>query len=196
MTNILLSGVGGQGIITASKVIAEAALLSGIAIKKSEIHGMSQRGGSVESHVRISSDGAVYSPTIPAGEVDVLLAFEILEALRAVPLTRPNAAIFADDRRIVPSSVTSGAFEYPADPVADLRASGRRVAIVPSFEIALALGEQRAANLVMLGAASGLLTEVDPAAWTEAIRHSVRPKLVGLNLAAFQAGIKAMGKDS
>jgi indolepyruvate ferredoxin oxidoreductase beta subunit len=106
-TNILLCGVGGQGIVTASKVLAEAALLSGCHIKKSEIHGMSQRGGSVESHVRFSPDAPVYSPIIPAGEVDVLLAFEALEALRALPNTRPDALLLVDDREIPPMSVTS-----------------------------------------------------------------------------------------
>jgi indolepyruvate ferredoxin oxidoreductase beta subunit len=192
-TNILLAGVGGQGIITASKVLAEAALVAGCEVKKSEIHGMSQRGGSVESHVRLSQEDTVHSPTIPAGETDILMAFEALEALRALPSTRPGATVLVDDRQIPPMSVAGGQHVYPADVTEQLRASGRRVLVVPAFRLASELGEPRAANLVMLGAASGLLTFISAEAWPEAIRRSVRPKLVELNLRAFEAGVKAAG---
>lgn len=152
---------------------------------------MSQRGGSVESHVRFGPGEEVYSPLIPAGEADVLLAFEILEALRGLPMTRAGAVVFADDRQIVPMSVIAGGQRYPTHPVGDLRASGRQVHVVPSFEIARALGEPRAANLVLLGAASGSLQGIEASVWPEAIRRSVRPKLVELNVRAFQAGIDA-----
>ena len=97
-TNVLLCGVGGQGIITASAVLAEAALVSGCDVKKSEVHGMSQRGGSVESHVRFSHSGKVHSPLIPAGEADLLLAFEVLEALRKLPMAGPEAGKLATRR--------------------------------------------------------------------------------------------------
>jgi len=190
-TNILLSGVGGQGIITASKVLAEAALISGFHVKKSEVHGMSQRGGSVESHVRFSADGRVHSPLIPVGQTDILLAFELLEALRSIPTTAPEALVLVDDRRIVPMSVTSGPFEYPAAPLDQLAASGRRVHVVSSLTVANDLGEPRAANIVMLGAASRFLP-IEPQAWTEAIRRAVRPKAVELNLRAFQEGIDTL----
>lgn len=190
-TNILLSGVGGQGIITASKVLSEAALISGCHMKKSEVHGMSQRGGSVESHIRFSREAAVYSPLIPAGDVDVLLAFEALEALRALPMTRPEALLFVDDRQIAPMSVVGGQFEYPSSPVDQLAAGAQSVHIVGSFEIALGLGEQRAANIVMLGAASRFL-DIDDAAWPEAIERCVRPKAVDVNLSAFAAGVAAL----
>ncbi len=189
-TNILLVGVGGQGIITASQVLAEAALLSGCHIKKSEVHGMSQRGGSVESHVRFSRDSAVHSPLIPRGETDVLMAFEALEALRALPLTRPAGRVLVDDRAIVPMSVTSGAFEYPPA-LESLRQSGRRVQVVAAFALARELGEPRAANIVMLGAASRAL-DIDGAVWPEAIRRVVRPRALTTNLQAFQAGICAL----
>ena len=190
-TNILLCGVGGQGIITASAVLAEAALLSGCDVKKSEVHGMSQRGGSVETHVRFSRDGAVHSPLIPAGAADVLLAFEILEALRNVPMTRPEGAVITDNRQIVPMSVTAGAFEYPTDPAADLRATGRAIHIVPGFDIALALGEPRAANMVLLGAASALI-DIAGEVWPEAMRAHLRPKALEASLKAFEAGLAAL----
>ena len=191
VTNLLLCGVGGQGIITASEVIAEAALLAGCRIKKSEVHGMSQRGGNVESHVRFSRDADVHSPLIPRGEVDVLLAFELLEALRGLPMTRPDALVIADNRRIVPVSVTGGAFEYPADPAEDLAASGRRVHVIEAFRIACEVGEPRAANIVLLGAA-GRFLDLDAEAWTEAIRRSVPPKALDINLRAFEAGHAAL----
>lgn len=189
-TNILLSGVGGQGIITASRVLAEAAMLSGFHVKKSEIHGMSQRGGSVESHVRFSPDGLVFSPTIPFGEVDVLMGFELLEALRAIPNTKPDALVLVEDRVIVPSSVTCGPFEYPPDVLDQLYASGRNVRVVDAFKIACSLGEPRAANIVLLGAASSSLV-IDAQAWEGAIRRAVKAKALDVNLKAFEAGVAA-----
>jgi indolepyruvate ferredoxin oxidoreductase beta subunit len=190
-TNILLSGVGGQGIITASKVLAEAALLAGCFMKKSEIHGMSQRGGSVESHVRLSRESEVYSPLISAGAADILMAFEALEALRALPMLRPEGVAIVDARQIVPMSVITSDLTYPDDVPARLEASGRRIVLVDGFEIASQLGEQRAANIVMMGAASRFLCEISPDDWTEAIRRCVRPKAQDVNIAAFQAGFQA-----
>jgi len=191
VTNVLLSGVGGQGIITASKILSEAALMSGYAVKKSEIHGMSQRGGNVESHVRFSGDQPVYSPTIPDGKAGVLMAFELLEGLRGIPQTCADALVLVDSRRIVPMSVNVGLQQYPEDALEQLMASGRRVHVVPAFELARDLGEERAANVVMLGAASphlGIAADV----WPEAIKHSVRPKAVASSLRAFEAGLRAL----
>jgi indolepyruvate ferredoxin oxidoreductase beta subunit len=190
-TNVLLCGVGGQGIITASAVLAEAALLSGCDVKKSEVHGMSQRGGSVESHVRFSRDGGVYSPLIPAGGADLLLAFEVLEALRKLPMVGPGGTVLTDGREIVPISVTCGPFEYPAEPLNQLLASGRAVHAVGAFETACELGEPRAANMVMLGAASCFL-DIAPGAWEEAIRGCVPAKAVAVNVRAFEAGSEAL----
>lgn len=187
-TNVLLSGVGGQGIITASKVISEACLSAGFQVKKSEVHGMSQRGGSVESHVRFSPDSPVYSPLIPGGEVDVLLAFELLEGLRAVAGTRPDALVLIENRTIVPGSVTSGPFEYPEDILDRLYASGRKVRVIDAFDIAAELGETRAANIVMLGAASASLA-IPVSAWEEAISRAVKAKAVETNVRAFHAGV-------
>jgi indolepyruvate ferredoxin oxidoreductase beta subunit len=189
-TNILITGVGGQGIITASRVLAEVALLAGWQIKKSEVHGMSQRGGSVESHVRLCADSPVYSPLIPAGEADLLVAFEALEALRGVAMTRPDGVLLVDDREIPPMSVTAGPFAYPESPIEMLKGTGRRVVVVPSFELARSLGEPRAANLVMLGAASRLLA-FTPGQWREAIGMAVKPKALEINLKAFDTGFAA-----
>jgi len=189
ITNVLLTGVGGQGTITASQVLAEACLLQGWQIKKSEIHGMSQRGGSVESHVRFSPDGKVFSPTIPDGEVDVLLGFELLEALRGLPQVRPHGVVIVDPRRIVPITVALGGPAYPEDALDRMEASGRRIIVVPAFEEAQKLGEVRAANVVLLGAAAAVL-DLKREVMEEAIRLVVKAKAVEVNLAAFGLGVE------
>jgi indolepyruvate ferredoxin oxidoreductase beta subunit len=110
VTNVLLTGVGGQGIITASTVLAQACRIAGWEVKKSEVHGMSQRGGSVNSYVRFSPDGPVASPLIPEGETDILLAFEPLEGLRQIRATRGHARVLVEERRIVPVTVNLPGF--------------------------------------------------------------------------------------
>lgn len=189
ITNVLLTGVGGQGTITASQVLAEACLLQGWQIKKSEIHGMSQRGGSVESHVRFSADAEVYSPTIPDGQVDVLLGFELLEALRGLPQVKPEGAVIVDPRRIVPITVALGGPAYPEDALDRMHASGRRIIVVPAFEEAQKLGEVRAANIVLLGAAATVLA-LKRDVMEDAIRLVVKAKAVEVNLAAFGRGVE------
>lgn len=189
ITNVLLVGVGGQGTITASQVLAEACLHQGWHIKKSEIHGMSQRGGSVESHVRFSPEQPVPSPTIPDGEVDVLLGFELLEALRSLPQVKPEGTVIVDPRRIVPLTVTLGGAAYPEDAVEQLQASGRRVIIVPAFEEAQKLGEVRAANIILLGAAAKVL-DLSLDVMEAAIRATVKPKAIDINLKAFARGVQ------
>ncbi len=189
MTNVLLVGVGGQGIITASRVIAEACLLADWEVKKSEIHGMAQRGGSVESHVRYTHEGAVASPTIPEGEVDVLIGFELLEGLRALPQVRPGGLAVVDPRRIVPLTVTLGQAIYPEDAVERLQAEGRRARLIPATQEALKLGEVRAANIILVGAASadlGLSRE----SLEEALRQTVKPAALQVNLRAFARGVE------
>jgi indolepyruvate ferredoxin oxidoreductase, beta subunit len=187
VTNVLLTGVGGQGTITASQVLAEACLLEGWQIKKSEIHGMSQRGGSVESHVRFVPEGEVYSPTIPTGDVDVLVGFELLEGLRALPQVKPEGVIVVDPRRLVPLTVTMGRGVYPEDALEQMQASGRRVIAVSAFDEARQLGEVRAANIVLLGAAATVLP-LSLESLAEAIRRTVKPKAVAVNLQAFARG--------
>ncbi|MHB8995723.1 MAG: indolepyruvate oxidoreductase subunit beta [Armatimonadota bacterium] len=192
ITNVLLTGVGGQGTITASQVLAEACLLQGWQIKKSEIHGMSQRGGSVESHVRFSPDSIVYSPTIPDGEVDVLLGFELLEALRGLPQVKPEGTVIVDPRRIVPITVALGGPAYPDDALEQMQHSGRRVIVVPAFEEAEKLGEVRAANIVLLGAAAAVLN-LKRDVMEEAIKLVVKAKAVEVNVVAFARGAELAG---
>ncbi len=186
-TNVLLTGVGGQGIITASTVLSQACRLAGWQVKKSEVHGMSQRGGSVNSYVRYSADEEVASPLIPEGEADFLLAFEPLEGLRQIKQVAQDAVVFVDDRRITPVIVNLPGFSYPPDVVERLMRSGRDVRIVQASETAIGLGEPRAANTVMLGAFS-TLSDLPDDAWKQALRLVLKPNAVEINLRALEAG--------
>lgn len=188
ITNVLFSGVGGQGLMTASRVLAEACLLQDWHIKKSEIHGMSQRGGSIEVHLRFSRDEAIFSPVISPGEAHFLLGFELLEALRSLPFVRPEGTVFVDPRRIVPVSVIWSGRCYPDDVWERLQASGRRLMVVPASEKAQSLGNLRLANIILLGAAAfhlGFAVEV----LQEAIKCTIKPQLQAPNLEALSAGM-------
>ncbi len=185
--NILLTGVGGQGTILASNIVAEAGVSLGYDVKKAEVHGMSQRGGSVVSQVRWGRQ--VFSPIIPPGEADYLIAFEKLEAVRALSYLRPNGQLIADPHSIPPVTVTSGDAHYPDDDA--IRAALARVTPhvhwIPGVEIAEELGNAKAANVVLLGAFSALLGH-DPGLWLAIIRQRVPAKYADLNEQAFRRG--------
>ena len=192
--NFLLAGVGGQGTILASDVLVNLGLAAGYEAKQAEVHGMSQRGGSVTSHVRWGEQ--VFSPLIGAGEVDVFVAFEKAEALRSVNLLRRNALALVNMEAIEPVTVTSGGQTYPGDE--HLRATlaqvtGRAV-YLPAGEIAGALGNIKAANVVLLGALSTMLepqTGLGADAWLEVILARVPGKYAELNRQAFLKGREA-----
>ena len=186
-TRFLLVGVGGQGTILASNVLAELGIKLGYDSKKAEVHGMSQRGGSVISHVTWGEQ--VFSPVIPEGEADILIAFEKLEALRFANGLRPGGMALVNDHEIIPVTVSSGPAEYPDDET--IRAALSQVTDdthwVKGVEIAESLGNAKAANVVLLGALSKLL-EMEPAPWLEVIEARVPPRFVELNREAFHAG--------
>lgn len=186
--NFLLAGVGGQGTILASDVLAQVALAAGFDVKKSEVHGMAQRGGSVNTHVRWDSD-RVYSPLIGLGGADILLAFEEAEALRYAGYLRPGGAAIVNQQVIEPITVTSGGASYPEEPqiAAVYGALTDRFYLVPGLPIAKELGNARVANVVLLGALSELL-DVPPETWLSVIEARVPPKYVELNRQAFQRG--------
>ncbi|HOG48072.1 MAG TPA: indolepyruvate oxidoreductase subunit beta [Anaerolineae bacterium] len=188
--DFLLVGVGGQGTLLASDVLAAVGLRAGYDVKKSEVHGMAQRGGSVTSHVRWA--GHVFSPLIGRGEADFLLAFEKLEAARFAHLVRPGAAIVVNDHAIPPVSVSVGSDAYPTD--ADVRraleAVSPQVHLVPCMALAEALGNSRVNNVVLLGALSRFV-EVDEALWLEAIAERVPARTQEINRAAFLKGREA-----
>ena len=186
ITNITLVGVGGQGILLTSEILARAAAFSGFDVKKSEIHGMSQRGGSVSSQVRFGD--VVYSPIVPDGESDILVAFEKLEAIRCFPLLRPNGKGVIDNRDIIPVTVSSGVqtgIEERDEIITKLY--GDNAKLVDAEKIAIDVGNTRCANLVIAGALSKFLPfEVE--AWHNAMRSRIKESLLAVNLKAFEAG--------
>lgn len=185
--NFLLAGVGGQGVLTSSDIVAELGLVAGYDAKKSEIHGFSQRGGVVESHVRWAE--RVFSPVSPPGEVDFLIAFEPLEAARWINWLRPNGVVMVDPHTIDPLSVSSGDLTYPglADIEAILLARTKQVTFVQGLEIARQLGNPRMANIVLLGSLSNYL-DVAVEAWLQVIGQRLKPQYVEANHKAFLEG--------
>ena len=143
-TNILVCGIGGQGVMTATEILSEAAIAEGHDVKKTEVAGMSQRGGVVTSHLRFGPK--VLSPQIAPGTADVLLGFEAAEALRWAHYLKPGAMALVNDARLVPPVVELGLFDYPEDPAGQMRAAGRRVVSFDAMSIARELGEVRLGN--------------------------------------------------
>lgn len=184
-TNILIVGVGGQGIVLAGDVIGLAARLARLEVKASEIHGMSQRGGSVVSEVRFGAE--VFSPLIPPPGADFLLAFELLEGLRGLQRLRPGGMAIVNQQSIVPASVTYGSAVYPEDADAHIRAACPAAVIVDAVALATAAGNVRAVNSVLMGilASRGALPRD---CWEEAIRRTVKPAYIAVNLDAFSRG--------
>ncbi|MBL0226483.1 MAG: indolepyruvate oxidoreductase subunit beta [Geobacteraceae bacterium] len=185
ITNILLVGVGGQGILLASEVLSEAAMLAGFDVKKSEIHGMSQRGGSVVSHVRYGTE--VFSPIVPEGEGDILFGFELMETCRSLPLIKPGGIVVANDLQISPPSVLMGQEAYPADLVMRIQDHFPDFILVDGQKIAQGAGNVRAANTVLLGAVSRRLAIAEDF-WMKALEKMVPPKALEVNKAAFKIG--------
>lgn len=185
--NILLAGVGGQGILLAGEVLAYALIEAGYDVKKSEVHGMAQRGGSVVAHLRYGS--RVYSPLIEPGGADVLVAFEMLEALRYVTFLHPESLVVLNTQKIPPPGVTAGKEGYPVDITARLRGRGLDVIEVDAFGAASSLGEARAVNMVLVGALSKFLP-VKQQMFMDIISARVPKRFRDVNLRALRAGIK------
>jgi indolepyruvate ferredoxin oxidoreductase beta subunit len=193
VTNVVIAGVGGQGIILASDVLARAAVCAGRDVKRSEIHGMAQRGGSVTSEIRFGR--RVWSPVIADGEVDVLVALEILEAARHAHRLRKGGAIIASSLRIRPAVRPPGAPPYPLDIDERLRAAVDNLVLLDAPALAAQAGNARAANTVLLGALSCWL-DLPPDAWRRALEGSLRPQLLDANLRAFDLGRRAAGRPA
>ena len=191
VTNILLSGVGGQGAILASNILAHVFVEAGYDVKKSEVHGMAQRGGDVTTHFRYGKK--VYSPLIKYGDVDFLLAFELLEALRYINYCKDSSKIVINDQKILPPAVNLGQARYPEDIPATFRKFfNGNVHVVKGQEIALALGNAQAANVVLVGAFSKFFPEIKKEMWVGALKDLLPAKIHELNIKAFELGKKAM----
>ncbi len=186
--DMLFVGMGGQGILTASDIVAEVGLAVGYDAKKSEVHGFSQRGGVVDSHVRWAR--RVASSTAEAGQIDILLAFEMLEAARWIDWLRPGGAVIINRQTIVPMSVSVGDCKYPSeeDILAAIKTRTDRVTVVEGLAIGERLGKAQLANSVLLGALSKQIEGIDPDVWTTVIQRRVPKKYAELNRTAFWEG--------
>ncbi len=189
VTNILVAGVGGQGVILASDVMGDTFLTAGYDVKKSEVHGMAQRGGSVSSHVRFGKK--VYSPIIKMGEVDYLCVMERMETLRWLHYCNKSTIILMDEVEVNPPIVNLGEMEYPQDIEEILRNNFKNFHIIPAATIAAEMGSERAANVVLAGALSMLL-DIDQEIWLNSLLTRLPEKLHELNKKAFLAGRAAL----
>ena len=195
VTNVLVCGTGGQGVMTATEILAVAAIALGHDVKKTEVAGMAQRGGVVTSHLRFGP--RVLAPSIPPGEADLLLAFEVAEGLRWCHHLRPGALAIVNVLRQVPPVVSSGLFSYPDDPIAQIKAKGIPVFAIDAGAIALDLGNPRLANTVMLGAAADHLPfGAENLRQAMLGRFSRKADLLEANSRAFDAGRAAVGKQA
>lgn len=187
-TNVSLVGVGGQGILLTSDILAKTATLAGLDVKKSEIHGMAQRGGSVISQVRFGEK--VYSPIIADGASDLLVSFERLEALRWRHLLAPDGKVLINDMNLTPVTVSSGQQPAVPDLAARLKAEYPRALYIDAMGLAKQVGNTRAMNMVVAGALS-TLTPFGVEVWGQAMRERIPAKLLDMNIKAFEAGRSA-----
>jgi indolepyruvate ferredoxin oxidoreductase beta subunit len=183
--SVVLAGVGGQGTLLASDIVARAALRAGFRVKTNEVHGMAQRGGSVIAQIRFGRE--VHSPLVPEGTASVLASSERIEALRYAQYLAPDGLAVVSSQILVPVTVSMGAATYPADAEARLRATFPRLCYLDAEQKAVELGNIRAANVILLGAVSTEL-ELPIECWREAIAACVKPRYLDLNLQAFEAG--------
>ena len=186
--NVMIVGVGGQGSLLASKLLGYLLLNQGYDVKVSEVHGMSQRGGSVVTYVRYGDK--VYSPIVTAGEADIIIAFEKLEAARYAPYLKADGRIIVNTQQIDPMPVIIGAAEYPADVLDELTAKGLSVEALDALTLARQAGSAKAVNIVLMGRAAKYF-DIPYERWIAAIENTVAPKFVEMNKQAFDLGFNA-----
>jgi len=187
VTSICITGVGGQGIILASNIISKLALESGMDVKKSEIHGMSQRGGSVISEVRFGNK--VYSPIVPDGSADIILSFEKMETLRYMGKLKKNGLIIVNEQEIYPAPVLEGKEKYPDDIMERLKSGTETIVTVNAVEEAKKLNNIKTVNIIILGTLSNYLP-FELSLWEKVIKSSVPAKTIDINMKAFMIGRK------
>jgi len=185
--NILFCGVGGQGILLASEVTAYSLLAAGMEVRKSEVHGMAQRGGSVTAHLRFGT--RVYSPLISPGEADIVVAFEMLEAVRYMPYMHSESKVIVNTHKIYPPAVATGKMTYPENVLAELTSRDIHVKELDAFEIASKVGEVRAVNIVMVGVLSTYLP-VEEQVFVDVMNERIPERFREVNIRAFQEGRK------
>lgn len=185
VTNIIITGVGGQGILLASEIIAQSAVQAGYDVKRSEVHGMAQRGGSVNSHIRFGKK--IYSPLVMKGECDLLLSFEKLESLRMADFVKKDGTIVVNTQKVNPSTVASGSANYPDDIEEVLKAHFPFVIFVDALDLAKQAGNIRTANIALLGTASRFLN-IPTEILEDTIKKRVPEKAIEVNLKALHLG--------
>ena len=190
--NFLISGVGGQGTVVASDILAKVGMEAGYESKKSDVLGLAMRGGSVTSHIRWSKQ-AVRAPMVGTGEIDCMVAFELLEALRQLPFMNSEGTIIVNTQQLPPISVTTGQMSYPSreEIIKKLKAHVKRVYEINALPTALKLCNSKTVNVVIMGAVSTLF-DIPIAIWEKVISGTINPKYVELNLNAFREGRKLM----
>lgn len=182
--DLVIVGVGGQGILLSSKIIGYLALNAGLNVKVSEVHGMAQRGGSVITHVRVGEK--VFAPLVSKGEADYVVAFEELEGARSADFLSENGVMIVNNQKLWPMPVITGAVKYPDDPLEAIRRT-HQVKEMDAFSMAISCGNGRAVNLVLLGALAKALP-FEKEDWLKAIEASVPQKTLEVNLSAFETG--------
>lgn len=185
--NVMIVGVGGQGSLLASKLLGRLLTQEGFDVKVSEVHGMSQRGGSVVTYVRFGD--RVYSPVISTGEADYIVSFEKIEAARYAGILKKGGKIIVNSQMIDPMPVITGAAEYPENILDELRSKGVFVDEIDALSLAQQAGNAKSVNIVLMGRLAKYF-DIDYEKWTEAIRASVKPQFVEVNLKAFDLGYK------
>ncbi len=190
ITSVVLAGVGGQGILLASEIVAQAAMLAGHDVKTNEVHGMAQRGGSVIAQIRYGRQ--VHSPIVQKGTARVLGALEQIEALRYADYLAPGGLVVANLQELIPVTVSMGAAQYPADVPVKLKEQFPRLITVDAAEVAVELGNIRAANVVLLGALSTGL-DLPYESWIQSVETCVKAQYQELNLKAFEKGRSLAG---
>lgn len=184
--NIMIVGVGGQGSVLASKLLGNLLTSQGFDVKVSEVHGMSQRGGSVVTYVKYGDK--VYSPVIEKGEADFIVSFEILETARWLEYLKPDGQIVTSTQQIDPMPVLTGVMKYPEKLLEKIKATGLKVDALDCLKLAEEAGSSKAVNLVLLGKLSHYFNDIKPEAWQEAMEACVPPKFLELNKKAFELG--------
>ena len=183
--SIMLVGVGGQGTLLASRILGNVLLSQGYDVKVSEVHGMSQRGGSVVTYIKFGEK--VYSPVIEKGQADIIVSFEALEAARWVSFLKKGGKLVMNTQEIEPMPVITGAAQYPANIVDTLKSIGEDVIAVDALSLAQQAGTSRAVNVVLMGLIASKMS-FDESVWKEAIKNCVPEKFLELNLKAFDLG--------
>jgi indolepyruvate ferredoxin oxidoreductase beta subunit len=186
--NIMVVGVGGQGSVLASKLLGRLLMIEGYDTKVSEVHGMSQRGGSVVTYVRYGDK--VYSPVIDKGQADVIVSFELLEASRWLAYLAPGGQLITNTQRIDPMPVIIGAMDYPEDLVEKMRATGVNVDAIDALTLAEQAGSSRAVNIVMMGRLSSYFA-FSGESWDKALNETIPERFLEMNKKAFELGLNA-----